>query len=377
MTQPTRRQLLRLCVGGLVSSQLWGCGLYDPETGEAFEPWNFPGSEARPPWLAARAALLAANPHNTQPWALHVDDTGVDFHADLDRNLGAMDDLRRELRIGVGCALENAVVAARGAGREVDVTLTPEPASPSLMARLTLTTEAGEEPLFPALAKRHSNRGQYADVPAPEGLEAGLRALVEAPVRLHWLAAAEQRAQFRTQTIAATQAIIGDPEMSEASYAWYRQSHEELTASRDGVTLDASGNGAATRTAGKVLARSSRAEADQYWLAGTVNRQTTGSAFVILSSPADYTTTDLLSVGRTYQRLHLWATTQGLAMQPLNQLAERQDREVTQGLEPRFGTALDSLMGETGRRAQMLFRIGYAWDQAYASPRRPLAWVLR
>jgi hypothetical protein len=63
-------------------------------------------------------------------------------------------------------------------------------------------------------------------------------------------------------------------------------------------------------------------------------------------------------------------------MQPLNQLAERQDREQALRLEPRFTQTLQELMGGTGRRAQMLFRIGYPADHAFASPRRPFGWVV-
>jgi hypothetical protein len=56
-------------------------------------------------------------------------------------------------------------------------------------------------------------------------------------------------------------------------------------------------------------------------------------------------------------------------------MAELQDREETKGLDPRFTSVLGGLLGQGGRRAQMLFRIGYPWDVALESPRRPLAWV--
>jgi len=72
----------------------------------------------------------------------------------------------------------------------------------------------------------------------------------------------------------------------------------------------------------------------------------------------------------------LWAVNEGLSLQPLNQMAERQDREQVLGLPPQSTTVLNSLIGVPGRRAQMLFRVGYPWDAAPASPRRPLPWVL-
>ena len=42
------------------------------------------------------------------------------------------------------------------------------------------------------------------------------------------------------------------------------------------------------------------------------------------------------------------------------------------GLEPEFESRLAAL---ADGHAQMLFRVGYAWDEAFASPRRPIDWV--
>jgi hypothetical protein len=116
---------------------------------------------------------------------------------------------------------------------------------------------------------------------------------------------------------------------------------------------------------------------NRYWLDGTSGDQTTGSAFCVLSTPLTNSREDQLRAGRVYQRAHLWAAHRGLAMQPLNQMAERQDREETRGLAPEFTAVLRDLMGVPDRRAQMLFRIGYPRDTALASPRRPLEWVLK
>ena len=165
--------------------------------------------------------------------------------------------------------------------------------------------------------------------------------------------------------------------MSDDSYRWYRHSHDEIERHRDGTTLDATGNDAATRFFGKSFARPSRESADAYWIEATEGRQTTGSAFAILSTSARSTRADQLRCGRVYQRLQLWATAQGLAMQPLNQLVERQDREELLEIEPQFTSVLTELMDDDSRRAQMLFRIGFPVDRAFASPRRPLSWVQR
>lgn len=83
-----------------------------------------------------------------------------------------------------------------------------------------------------------------------------------------------------------------------------------------------------------------------------------------------------LSGGRFWQRAHLWATTQGLAVQPLNQMPERADRERQLGLEPTFGRTLTELIGDSGWQALMPLRIGYPTATALASPRRAVQEVL-
>lgn len=78
--------------------------------------------------------------------------------------------------------------------------------------------------------------------------------------------------------------------------------------------------------------------------------------------------------GQLYQRLHLTATTLGLSMQPLAQVVERADRELSAGLEPEFTVALTRLA--SSRQVVLPFRVGYPTTEAEPSPRRPAELVL-
>jgi hypothetical protein len=82
-----------------------------------------------------------------------------------------------------------------------------------------------------------------------------------------------------------------------------------------------------------------------------------------------------MQTGRIWQRMHLWATSKGLAMQPINQIEERVDRERTAGLAPDFTDAVAALH-PPGRSAIFSFRIGHPTTQALRSPRRPATDVL-
>ncbi|MFP3786725.1 nitroreductase, partial [Burkholderia sp. SIMBA_024] len=89
------------------------------------------------------AALLAASPHNTQPWRFVISDAAIELHAVPERNLGPLDPFRREQRLGLGCALENLLLACPGAGFDATVETTPQDAADTLVARVRLAPGTG------------------------------------------------------------------------------------------------------------------------------------------------------------------------------------------------------------------------------------------
>jgi len=371
-TQLRRRGFLRgtAASGALL---LGGCGFYPPAEGVAFEPWAPDPDETRPEVLAASAAILAASPHNTQPWLFAIRPDAIEVHADPARNVGALDPLRRELHVGLGCALENLVLRAEAEGRRTDVRYFPGE-DPSHVATVTLTAgDPTPSALADAILRRHTNRGEYLDAAPPAGLLEGLEAhATEDGVRLRFVVEREAKRAFRDATLEATRAILDDDEMRDASHLWYRHGPDAIAEHRDGVTIDATGLGSTQAAFGKALGRPSASNAGEYWMRATKERQSTGAAFVVVETE-HATRSDELRAGRAYQRMHLWASNEGLGMQPLNQLAEMQDREEELGSEPRFTEMLAAFTN--GGRPQMLFRVGVPWDDGRRSPRRPLSWV--
>lgn len=355
-----------------------GCSYYEPELGPAYEPWGFPDDALPPNLRLVHAATLASSGHNTQPWSFRVEDRQIELRAVPGRHTGTLDPLRREATIGLGCALQNLEIAAVVEGFEPLTTLFPSVDEPSLAARIELQPSTPREhPLYASIATRHTNRGKYGDFVLSDALYADLERNLDGipDVRLILLRSDDEKRAFRQGTIAATEAIIGDHEMHADSDAWFRHTHEEITEHRDGITLDASGLGAATRFFGKSGKRPTLERSGSFWLKGTEARQTTGSAFGILATPTLDDSTQAVWAGFAWQRLHLWMQSVGLSAQPLNQMAERRDRERTAGLEPRFGAQLEEFTGPD-LNAQLLFRLGYAWDDPLRSPRRPVDWVV-
>src|SRR5262245_1882334 len=220
-----------LAAAGLVY-RAWDRGVLTGATGRPYAPWDeWRGSESDVNRRPLRAAILAASPHDTQPWLFAVSDREVEVSADRARHLGTFDPFRREMHLGVGCAIENFVCAARAFGIATDVQpsagrleLSPS-LQPVLAARIVLAA-AGRpvsDSLFEAIPKRHTNRGPYRDeAPHPERLR-GLAELVSGPkARVVFISDSSARCELGAIIVQATERIIADPEMSMDSFRWVR-----------------------------------------------------------------------------------------------------------------------------------------------------------
>jgi hypothetical protein len=199
-----------------------------------------------------------------------------------------------------------------------------------------------------------------------------MEALIDMPdVGVVWLTSQSQKRAFSEITNRATAAIIADPEQAADDFAWYQGDWSGLQAHKDGLTLDTAGVSPLIRTVGKVLGVS-RAQSDQGWVISTRDIQLpTAASFGVLVIHQANDNAQRIQAGRVYQRMQLWATGQGLAMQPLNQAVERADREQTAGLGRVFSDAVAAMIPQAGWHAVMPFRIGYPTVEGLENPRRP------
>jgi hypothetical protein len=348
--------------------------------GPAYEPWvSWRTDPADGPLRLVQAAILASNAHNSQPWRFRVTNHQIDVYTDPDRNIGDIDPFRREMVISIGCAIENAMLTAPAAGYNADLTLLPDANDPTHMARIALTeAEAETSPLYDAIPNRHTHRGAYDTArPVPQSVIDEMTTLNGAEdVQVFWFTDEDTRQQIGEATITATEALVADEGQATASHAWFRHDWDDLQAKRDGITYDAQKMPTAINFAAKVLPELSLDANNQVFVDVTRDRHVaTAMGWGLIAIPDAQDNAQRLETGRLWQRMHLWATVNGLAMQPINQITERADREAQLDLDPVYTNALAAWINDDEWTGIMLFRFGYADTPGGISPRRSVEMV--
>ncbi len=387
----TRRTILS-GAGALVLAGLgyraWDRGVFSAGTGPAYAPWTvWQGDGANGARRPLHAAILAANPHDTQPWLFAAKDNAITVFADRSRNLGTMDPFRREMHLGLGCAVENIVVAARAFGLDAMVTsaggtLSRSPGNDVMTAAQIALRPAAMRPdaLYHAIPHRHTNRGAYLPdhaLPA-EQLMRFARMISDDSVKVVFVSDRAAHADLGALMVEATQHIIADSQMSADSARWFRTGRRDIEARRDGVTMDTAGLSPAMLLAAKLLPDFDARTTDQGWLSMTRDMQIPSAPVLGIVFVRDrFDMAQAIGAGRAWQRLHLAATAAGLAAQPINQPVEMADRNRMLGRPDSFAPALSKFAGARGWDATFSFRMGYAERDAGPSPRRPLADVMK
>jgi nitroreductase len=341
-------------------------GLLQLESAGPDGPWRaWRGSAAQPVRNLLRAAILASNAHNAQPWLFRIGDDRIEVYADPKRQAGDLDPYLRELHLGLGCALENMALAASANGLAMEVQYTsgrlgPQmPAGPSAgpAAIVTLGRQAvPTAPLFDQIPHRHTNVGPYdPDKTVPTEATDALSKLIESEyATVIWLREPDRRAGFGALTVQATRTILKHPSLVSVWQSWLRPG-DTAADRRDGMPIDVAMKDAA---------------AD--WVSDTQMQVRTAPLIGVLAMDDPYNVAAVLRGGRAWQRIHLEATRRGLAVQPLNQILWRMEYEENLTAQSVSAPAVYELLNAGNFRPALFFRIGYAKQGARRTPRRPL-----
>jgi hypothetical protein len=364
-------------------------GVFSVGQGLAYEPWKDWRSGSNDGALAlVRAAILAASPHNTQPWLFKVTNSSIELYIDTKRNVGALDPYLREEYIGMGCALENLMLAAAANGYAATVTLVPKklgpiPAEPKpeLVTRVDLAAGKREESeLYDAIPQRHTNRSPYnPQKPIPPQFIDTLSRLAsdEVDVKFFLFTAEADRKRIAEISSAANTEIYSDPEVQRGAEPWIRTSWSSVQRFRDGLTIDNFGLSPVATGIVKVM--------PLWMLRGATSRRPKNAySDLMLSAPLigilavrdRYDQEQCLRAGRIWQRAHLLATARGLAGRPCNEAVEMVDHEKALGKQALRAGLLAEILGDAAWQPTFVFYMGYPIRAARASPRRSIETVV-
>ena len=371
-------------------------GVFSVGEGPAYQPWkDWRSATNEGPLALVRAAILAASPHNTQPWLFKITNSSIELYIDTARNVGALDPFLREEHIGIGCALENLLLAAPANGYIAAPTLLPgklgpipaEP-KPRLLApvdlyrthRASVIGKREVSEIYAAIPQRHTNRSPYhPDKPIPSDFLDALSHLTggEADVKIFLFTAETDRKKIAEISSAANTEIYSDPQVQEGSERWVRLKWGSVQKYRDGLTIDALGLPPVTAAIAKMMTPE---------MFRRVASRTARNVYsdLMLSAPVigfiavrdRYDQEQCLRAGRIWQRAHLFATARGLAARPSNEAVEMVDHERAHGKPASRVALLNEITGDPTWQPTFVFYMGYPTLAAHASPRRPIQAVL-
>jgi hypothetical protein len=364
-------------------------GSFRQGQGPAFTPWKNWNQPQTGMLALVRAGILAASPHNTQPWLFRVSGNEIEVLAETSRNTGGLDPFLRELHIGMGCALENMCVAAPTAGYAATVEsaggalhLHADTSTPQRIATVRCTPASlPAHPLYPALPNRHTNRTPYELRALPAPFQQELLAMPQSlpNTKLFLFTAENQRHTIVDLVSQCDETVYIDKAVGEGTVPWERVfKWKDVELHRDGITLE--GYGAPKPIAAvlyslptpvemAVIARTAKGAYPKLLAASPM--------FGVIAVRDRYATDQCLQGGRLWERAHLLATAQGIAARPINEAVELIDIENAEGRPRVTEPKLAALIGDTSWQPTFMFRMGYAARSAPASPRRGVAQVLQ
>jgi hypothetical protein len=228
-------------------------GVLSVGEGPGYKPWHdWNDPAASGPLQLVRAAILAASPHNTQPWRFRVMPSAIELYLDTRRSVPGLDPYLREAYLGIGCALENLALTAAAHGLEAAITLTdgklddlPSETPLRRVARVDLSA-ASPNPteLYAAIPKRHTNRSLYdpsRELPSAFLTDLSRLSGPDSRVRCTVFLSKLDRDALTRISASANFDLYSDPEIEAGSEQWIRWHHADAVATCDGLTIDTFG----------------------------------------------------------------------------------------------------------------------------------------
>ena len=310
-----------------------------------------------------RCATLAPSSHNTQCWKFLVGQSTITILPDLERRCPVVDPDDHHLYVSLGCAVENAVIAALAHGLEANVDST-FPANGIQMKLKPCPPEV--TPYFEAIPHRQVTRTEYNGEPLLQmELDQLLRAAVgdgSNGVQVVFLTEPQDLEMVGNFIVGANAAQVENKDFRQELESWIRFGENECVDAGDGLSSPTTGNPFVPRFIGKHIFRATlRAGPENEKILRQINSSAGFAVFVSEKDDAAH----WVEAGRAYQRFALEATNMGVRNAMLNQPVEEKE------IRPEFAKAL-----KIEGRPDLVVRFGKGGPELPHSLRRPVESVL-
>jgi nitroreductase len=314
-----------------------------------------------------RYAILAPSSHNSQPWTFAVDGPEIVLSVDESRWLAVADEDRRELFLGVGCALENLLIAADHFGLDPifdyheDDADDSEDADGPRVATVWLDGDVGDgadpddhlpapDDAFEAITDRRTSHEPFEDRPIPPETLEGIEATGDVGgVETHRVEEDDPKRAIGDLQYAADERRMADPEYRRELGRW--------------IGSGALGDSWLKARIGQLAVTHLNLGERE----GEKNSTLVSEAPVLelLATPEDDRIARI-EAGRAFERMALAAAAEGVAVHPISQILEVPDLKAD----------LADVVGIEDATIQHLFRLGYARSEGGHTPRWPVEEVL-
>jgi hypothetical protein len=307
----------------------------------------------------ARSAAKAPSGHNTQPWLFSK--TGGDtfvIQPDFRRALPVADADHHELYISLGCAAENAALAAAYHGYATHCEIEERAEETVIKLRLAKDELPEDGQLFLQIDRRQTTRREYEPktVP-PTALQAWQEAINGDGIALKFFRDPAEIAPLSDYILQANQAQFSNPAFVQELIEWIRFSSKEAGQQGDGVWTSTSGVPSLGRPLGSWVMRrfvTAQSEAKRW------RKLIEKSAGFALFMTQDNRPEGWIKLGRAFQRFALLATAMGISHAHVNMPCE---------VEP-VREKMARRLGLPGYTPLLLIRFGYAQPMPYSKRRR-------
>jgi len=330
-----------------------------------YEAWNvsefdFPksGSIEEKISFISRYGLLAANIHNTQPWLISIENNILKLQPDWDKQLKAADPEGKNLYISLGCFVKNIEIAASHFSYTTQVDVIDD----LIQIRFIKSSRKEDSKLFPYLKKRYTNRLPFSSKPISQKYISEFSKLTYGNFSLKFSnnKIKISEAALLYQTAISEEANKG---LDKELVKWLKVAD---TNDFDGMPLFTQGMSVPLSKVMKrfVMKYAPRKVATKM-VSSVDSKKIKNSPLIAVIDGVAKNKVDWMNIGRLYQEFTLQCFVYGFFASPMHSLVE--SHTTSKKLNLVFDQRLEP---------QTFFRIGYASNDSYHTPRKPLSWCV-